>query len=137
MNNIINWFTKKKSAYVSFAMIVVYIISYFHQFFGLPVFYKNFCCVDDRKLNLFFIFIPIFIFSLFFLKLSDFKFERWKKFTLLYLIIYLVIYFLSPTQGNGYVWFQRETISLFGFITYTALSLYLSKSFKKEVSTKS
>ena len=129
-----NWFTKKRILVSSLVALCLYIISYFNRALELPDFYRNFCCMDDRMLNLFLIFIPIFIFTLIFLSLNEKKFESWKKFTFIYLIIYLIFYFIVPTQGDGYLWFQRETVSLVGSIFYLLFSLFLIvyKSFKKE-----
>lgn len=134
MDKKIDWFTKKKMIVSSLIMVFVYCASYFNEILGLPSFYDNFCCIDDRIFNIFFIFIPIFILAVINLKLNDLGFEKWKKFTFIYLIIYLIIYFVSPSQGNGYVWFQRETISFFGSILYSIISLILIiyKSIKKD-----
>jgi len=128
------WFTKKHTLISSLIMVFVYIVSYFNRTLNLPGFYKDFCCIDDRKLNLFLIFLPIFIFSLILFGSSELKFEKWKKFTFIYLLAYLLAYLLSPTQGEGFIWFQRETISFFGSILYLVISLILIfyKSLKKE-----
>ncbi len=114
----------------SFVGVLFYVISFFNKALALPSFYKNFCCADDRKLNLFLIFIPIFII---FLLLRKLKFVNWQKFTLLYLVGYLILYFIVPTEGDGFFWFQRETVSLFGTIIYSLSSLVfiLYKSSKK------
>lgn len=129
-----DWFTKRKMVVGSLIMILVYIISYFNEALNLPFSYDNFCCVDDRRFNLFAIFIPIFVFTLIFTNINEIKFIKWKKFTFIYLSVYLFIYFNVPTQGDGFIWFQRETISFFGFIIYSIISLFLIiyKSLKKE-----
>jgi len=134
MNNAIDWFTKKKTFYVSALLVLIYVISYFNRALYLPEFYRDFCCIDDRKLNLFLIAIPTFVLYFIFLKQKDSAFKMWKKFTLIYLPIYVVIYFLSPTQGDGLIWFQRETISFFGSITYSIISIILItyQSFQRE-----
>ena len=134
MNNLLNWFTKKRLIYGFLIMVFVYIISYFNRALELPYFFRSFCCVDDRTLNLFLIFIPVFIFSVIFIHFDEVKFKSWEKFTFVYLLIYLLIYLLSPTQGNGYIWFQREMISFLGSIFYSIISLFLIiyKSLKKE-----
>ena len=134
MSNLANWFTRKRMLTFSLIIVILYFVSYFNRTLGMPDFYKNFCCIDDRRLNLFLIFIPIFIFSIILSRLGESKFEKWKKFTFIYLIIYLTVYFLSPTQGDGYIWLQRETISFFGAISYSAISIVLIiyKSLQKE-----
>ncbi|MEK7471122.1 MAG: hypothetical protein AAB623_00535 [Patescibacteria group bacterium] len=134
MNKFLEWVTKKRMIFSSVVMIIIYVISYFNRILELPSFYRDFCCIDDKRVNLFLIFIPIFIFTIIFSILSETKFNVWKKFTFIYLFIYLFIYFIVPTQGNGFIWFQRETISFFGSIIYSTISLFLIiyKSFKKE-----
>lgn len=118
----------------SLIMVFIYALSYFNEVLGLPTVYDNLCCIDDRRFNVFFIFLTIFIFTIIFVNLNENKFKIWKKFTFIYLLIYLFIYFLSPTQGNGFVWFQRETISFFGPVFYLFVSIILVfyKSLKKE-----
>ena len=134
MNKFLEWVTKKRMIFSSVVMIIIYVISYLNRILELPSFYRDFCCIDDKRVNLFLIFIPIFIFTIIFSILSETKFNVWKKFTFIYLFIYLFIYFIVPTQGNGFIWFQRETISFFGSIIYSTISLFLIiyKSFKKE-----
>ncbi|MCC7160589.1 hypothetical protein IT399_02635 [Candidatus Nomurabacteria bacterium] len=134
MDKTTSWLTKKKIMVGALAMMLVYVVSYFNVILGLPSLYDNFCCVDDRMFNLFFIFIPIFIFTLVNLKLNDLGFEKWKKLTFIYLIMYLIVYSISPTQANGYIWFQRETISFFGSILYSVISIILIiyESLKKD-----
>ena len=133
MNKIIEWFTKKNVLVSSIVFLFLYIVSYYNKILMLPNFYRDFCCIDDRKLNLFFIFLPIFIFTIIFINLNKRTFSSWKKFTLIYLVFYIIIYFLVPTQANGYLWFQRETISFVGSIIYSLISLILIifKSLKK------
>lgn len=126
MNIIVEWFTKRKMLIGSLLMVFIYIVSYFNERIGLPSSYDNFCCIDDRKFNLFFLFVFIFVFALVSIKLNEEKYKIWKKFTLIYLIIYLFIYFVVPTHSNGYVWFQRETISFFGSIIYFVFSLFIN-----------
>lgn len=120
-----NWFTKEKFGLFSFSMMFFYIISLNYKVLNLPASYIKFCCLDDRKLNLFLIAVPLFVFTfiVFFTKQSSFNF--WKKFTFIYLFIYLVLYFSVSTQGDGYFWMQRETISFFGAILYSIISLFL------------
>lgn len=134
MQNFLNRISNKRAFLVSVIMVLLYFVSYFNKVLELPSVYRNFCCADDRKLNLFLIFIPIFLFSFILFKLNSSVFEKWKKFTLIYLFIYIVIYLLSPTQGDGFIWFQRETVSLFGSVIYLVLSLLLIlyKSLRKD-----
>lgn len=129
-----NFFNRIDTLIFSVVLFFLYIISYFNNKLSLPSFYKDFCCIDDKILNVFLVSIPVLIFSILLIKSNDHKFKSWRKFTVFYLIVYLVIYLLSPTQGDGLLWFQRETISLFGFILYTLFSLFLIiyKSLRKD-----
>jgi hypothetical protein len=127
-----NYFTKKIGLFTSFFLLIVYIVSYYNKILNLPSNYKDFCCVDDRTFNLFLIFVPIFIFALA-THIIRGNWSSWAKFTNIYLIFYLVVYFLVPTQGDGLIWFQRETVSFIGTSIYSLVSLVivLYKSFKK------
>ena len=129
-----NWFTKSKMVLGSSVLLLLYFLSYFNQSLSLPSYYDNFCCIDDRKFNLFAVSIPLFIFTIIFIIFSEKNLTSWKKFTFIYLFIYLFIYFISPTHRVDYIWFQRETVSFFGSILYLIISLVLIfyKSFKKE-----
>ncbi len=134
MDILIKFLTKNRVLLFSDLGLILYIVSYFSQSIDLPDRYKDFCCLDDVRLNLFLIFLPIFLFSFVFIYLSDSKFTSWKNFSLAYLVFYVILYFLVPTQGDGFLWFQRETISIIGSVLYTFISLILIiyKSFKKE-----
>lgn len=134
MNKFIGWFTRKRMFVVCFLFVAVYVFSYFNSVLDLSDVYRSFCCADDRKLNLFLIFIPVFIFALISFSLNDSNFRSWKKFSFTYLLTYLIIYFLVPTSGDGFIWFQRETLSFYGSILYlvTSLILIIYKSLKKE-----
>ena len=125
MNKILEWFTLKKILLFSFFLLFMYFISYSYKIFNLPKTYVDFCCLDDRKFNLFLISLPLFVFSViyFFLRKYDFKF--WFKVTLIFLFLYSIIYFIVPTQGDGYIWFQRETVALLGSFLYSIISLTL------------
>ena len=134
MVNLMNFFTRRYFLVGSVIMVVVYIVSYFNRTLNLPSFYRDFCCVDDRKLNLFLIFIPVFIFSVISFKLDELTFKKLERFTFIYVFFYILLYLMSPTQGDGYLWFQRESISLFGSIVYSVISFILIfyKSLNKE-----
>ncbi len=124
----------KIASRVSFFGVILYYISFNAKQLGLSRSYKDFCCADDITLNLFLIFIPLFVLSLVSFKLRKDVFDVWKKITVVYLVLFFVLYFLSPTQGNGYIWFQREMVSFFGTIVFSLISIgfILYKSLKKE-----
>lgn len=125
-----NWFTKGKVLFLSFLFLILYCISYLSYSWNFPLWYQNFCCVDDITLNLFLIFIPIFVLNLF---TSIKSFKIWLKFTFLFLLIYFFIYLTAPSSSGGFLWLQKEAISLFGSILYSLISLgiIIYKSIKK------
>jgi hypothetical protein len=126
--------TKKGLLSLSFTLFIFYIVSYYNKFLSLPAVYKDFCCFDDRIFNLFLISVPILVFSIFVNFLQKNYIDVWGRFTKIYLVVYLLLYFTVPTQGDGMIWFQRETISFFGSIIYTLISIIILvyKSFKKD-----
>ncbi len=124
MNKFMEWFTKKGMFVFASVGLLLYIVSYFNSTLNLPDFYRSFCCADDRKLNLFLIFIPVFIFALIIHFLNEQKFSGWRKFSLIYLLVYFLIYLLSPTSSD-YIWFQHESVSFFGTTFYSIISLIL------------
>lgn len=113
--------------------VALYYFSYYSVKFNLPNSYRDFCCIDDRRFNLFFIFIPILIFSILFLIFKR-NLKSFTKFTFIYTLIYTIFYFLVPTQGDGFFWLQRETISFVGSIFYSIISFIfiIYQIFQKE-----
>ena len=125
MGHIINFLADGRIKKISFLFVVIYIISYFNRTLGLPSAYREFCCSDDRTLNLFLIFIPVFILSVLISLLKLKNSYSFIKFTLIYLIIYLIIYFLMPATPDAFFWFQKESFVFFGTIIYFLISLIL------------
>lgn len=125
MKKVINWFTDTKMFIVGAVGLVVYFISYYNREIGLPSSYDDFCCIDDRRFNLFALLIPFFIFSVVFLLSRNRSFVTWRRFTGIYVFFYTLIYFIVPTHGDGLLWFQRETISFLGVIMYSIISFYI------------
>ena len=119
------YLNKKTFFWVLFGGVLMYFLSYFNQFLQLPYRYKNFCCADDRLLNVFLIFLPVFFFNLLFLRASTTFFHIWAKFTLSYLSLFLIMYFLSPVANDGFFWLQRESVSLLFSLVYSLLSIVL------------
>lgn len=125
MGKIINYLTIRQILSTSLFFCAIYIVSYFNRVLKLPSQYRDFCCSDDKILNLFFIFIPILFFSIL---ISVFKLEAlfvWKKYTFYFLILYAVFYFLMPKNSDAFLWFQRETLVFFGSILYSLISIIL------------
>jgi hypothetical protein len=125
MNKILEWFTKKRVLLFSVFFLFMYFLSYSYKVFNLPEAYVDFCCLDDRKLNLFLISLPLFLFSIIYFFYNKYNFKSWFKKTLIFIILYLVLYFIVPTQGDGYIWFQRETVAFFGSVLYFIFSIIL------------
>jgi hypothetical protein len=124
MSKVLDWFTRNKITAILSIMVIVYVVSYFNKILGLPYSYDNFCCVDDRVANLFLLFIPISVIYIFVLfSQRESLFLGWKKYTFFYMLLYFMVYFVVPTQGDGLVWFQRETVSFFGSVLYFLISL--------------
>lgn len=118
-----NWLSRKNLLIISFLGVFLYVVSYYNKILSLPSIYRDFCCIDDRKLNFFSIFIPLFVISAILFKYNKINFEKWRNFSLLYFIVYTLIYFIVPTQGDGLVWIQREAVSFFGTVIYLVISL--------------
>jgi hypothetical protein len=131
IEKVLGLLTRKKVLYFGIISLSIFFLSYYSREIGLPSSYEKFCCLDDRIFNLFTITIPVCIFSIIFFKNNGF--EKWKKFTFIYLFTYLLIYLIVPTQGDGLIWLQRETVSFFGVIVYSLISILLIsyKSLKK------
>src|SRR3989339_1020994 len=125
MGKIINSLTRGQILYTSLFFCVVYVASYFNRVLNLPIQYRDFCCSDDRTLNLFFIFIPILIFSVVAFTSKLEVANIWKRYTFYFLILYILAYFLMPTNSDAFLWFQRETLVFFGSILYFLISLIL------------
>ncbi len=103
--------------------LFLYIFSYYSSSLNIPSVYRTFCCIDDRRLNFFLIFIPVFLLLLIFRKFKNNKYIIYKNITLVYLFLYIIIYFSVSTHGDGYMWFQRETVSFYGAIVYALFSI--------------
>ncbi len=110
----------------------MYIASYFSRELNLPVYYENLCCVDDRTLNLFLIFIPFLIFSIISFNFNNQAILKFSKISFIYIFIYIFIYFIVPTQGDGLIWLQRETISLYGSLIYLIVFIFIFRGIKNK-----
>lgn len=81
---------------------------------------------------------PIFIFSVLFLFLKiETVFDEWRKFTFIYLFIYLFTVVITPWYaGDGFLNIQKEIVALVGCFLYFVLSmpliLYKSRKLRRE-----
>jgi hypothetical protein len=71
------------------------------------------------------IFIPIFIGSIITLKTKEEVFLLWKKFTFIYVCIYLLIVAMAPWIGGNYFSVEKEVASQIFSLLYLFISLIL------------
>ncbi len=125
MSKIINNLTRGQILYTSLFFCAMYVVSYFNRALNLPSQYRDFCCSDDRTLNLFFIFIPVLIFSIVVFMSKPKAVLSWVKYTFYFLVSFFILYFLMPKNSDAFLWFQRETLVFFGSILYSLISIIL------------
>ena len=72
--------------------------------------------------------VPIFIFSIIFLffRRNEKVFVFWKKFTVLFLIIFLPVYLITPNEITDFVPVYKETVALGMATIYTFISVVIS-----------
>jgi len=88
--------------------LLIYYVSYNADKLGLPFSYQDFCCIDDRKLNLFLILIPA---SVFFV-LSSYLSRTFVKFGV-FTAIYLFIYLFHCTNSSKWLYLVSKRNSVF------------------------
>jgi hypothetical protein len=133
-----NWFTKKGVFICSIISSLLFIILYFN----VPY---SFFCKDNRSLlycgdffrvlKILFMITPAILFlSIINFFVSDRIFLSWKKFTFIYLLIYLLIIIIAPATGGDFIKIVKGTLGIFLSIVYFIISLFLilHKSFKKD-----
>lgn len=138
MNKIIEWFTLKKFLFISLISVFLSFLffqrTFKHNVCGLG----NYDCYDlINFIWLLFVFLgslflPIFI--NFFIK-KDQVFKSWRKFTFIYLLVYLFFIILVPWDwGDAYLPIYKGTVALALVVLYSIISLILivHKSLKKE-----
>ena len=92
--------------------------------------YENICSVS---LFIFGILVSILVSSLIIYFLRESIFNTWKKFTFIYLFLYLFILFIAPFTCDSYFPICKQTVFLFLIPLYfiTSIILILYKSFKR------
>jgi hypothetical protein len=131
MNNIFDWFTKRKIVLISFILASISV-------FFIYLDDSNQCFWVYKKCELisyaFTIFVPIFVFSLLtcFSRIEVFNF--WRRFTFFYLLFYLFISILAPFQCDAYLPLCKKNIFFILIPLYIGISLILIiyKSFKRD-----
>jgi hypothetical protein len=130
MNNLLSWFREKKTN------IICFVIS-FSISLGAYLANDFFRETLPRKFSesIFWLFAPVFIFSIVNFALKKSIFLSWFKFTKYYLIIALIIIFLTPTSTHGLDFFPivKETVTIVLASIYSGVSIFLItyKSLKK------
>jgi len=131
MKNIFNWFTKKRIILISFILTSISVSFIYlndsNQCFWM---YKK-CELIAYAIT---IFIPIFVFSLltYFFRVEVFNF--WRRFTFVYLLLYLFVSILVPFQCDAYFPLCKKNTFLILIPLYMGVSLILIiyKSFKRD-----
>lgn len=130
MNSILNWFTKKKILVVSlFFILLIPFLAYLAEVstsFLLERYYESF-------IYFLFIFIPIFILSIINLYIKDSIFYAWKKSTLIYILVYLLLIIIAPARCD-YLPLCEEFILIYLVPLYFIFSLVFI--FYKSLNTK-
>lgn len=130
MNKIVSWFTKKRILVTSLLLsILIYPAMYIadkSSSFMVEHIYETIT-------YLLLIFVPIFVVSILILFLKESVFISWKKFTFIYLFIYLSLVIFSPLRCD-YIPICKETMFMFFVPTYLVISIFLIifKSIKKQ-----
>jgi hypothetical protein len=109
--------------------VIFCILKYFdHGFWPQDCAYSNPPILDCGKEFIYYlsvVFTPLFFFSLATYRMKEGIFLSWKKFTLIYLFIYLFIVLVSPWIGGDYLTFEKELVSKFLTEIYFLISLIL------------
>jgi len=139
MNNVVNWFTKKKIIVIGFLGVLVFFLGYFVDIsIHKDVCYMGEFCGDvSELLTIYFLpFILIFVFSILTYKLKESVFNSWRNFSMWVIPISLIIITFLPTRTHGldFVPVTKRSIIFLLTILYSIISLVLViyKSLKKE-----
>jgi len=139
MDNFIGWFLKKRAFFVSIILTVLFFIIYLNIPYNYLCIRHTFFYYCGEILKFFKIILMIspalLLFSVVAFKLEERVFWVWKKFTIIYLFIYLFIVVIFPWYiGDEFFNIQKAHVSIFLTIIYLIISLFLIiyKSLKKE-----
>jgi hypothetical protein len=121
--------TKKNLLYISGVGTVIAITTLFFFSGGIPLgrcsYAFDMSCAKKLTALMLAIFIPIFIFSIVTYKLKEETFLSWKKFTLIYLFIYLFIIVINPWQPADFSPFEKKSAFMTLVPLYFLISLIL------------
>ena len=137
MNNIVNWFTRKRLILVGFVCSLSFLFLIPREILSKVCSTNNSICINSfNYLLLILMFgVLIFLFSIIMFFVKDYVFESWKKTLFIYLFIYLFIIIITPWYaGDGFFHIQKDLIAVGVSVFYAIFSiiLILFKSLKKE-----
>ncbi len=133
---LMNW-SKNKTVIIALLGVLLQIFSRFTVNIGICESYASKCHDLSYLLLIYTLsFIPFFIYSLITYKLKESTFDFWKKFSILWIALSLLVITFLPTSTHGMDYFPivKGTVILFLTIVYsiTSLLLIIYKSFKKD-----
>ena len=119
---------KKKSLYISgigslVAVVALYLA--YHTPLSTCDYEMSLRCFSTLVCLMFGIFIPIFISSLIVYRMKEETFLSWKKFTIIYVFIYLFLIIVNPWMHADYSIFEKNTIFMAIVPLYFLLSFIL------------
>ena len=137
MNNIMNWFTKKKLVLVGFVSSLIFLFLVPRDMLSKICPTNQSICIDSfNYLLLILMFgIMLFLFSIISFFIKDKVFKSWKKTLFIYLFIYLFIVVITPwSAGDAFFRVQKDLIAVGISIIYFVFSIIfvIYKSLKKE-----
>ncbi len=118
MNN--NWFVEKKNNFLTLIVsVLVVAVSFAVNINFREDFFRKF------SESIFWLFVPILIYSLILLIVSKDIFISWFKFTLYFIITSIIIVLFTPTTTHGLDFFPivKETVTIFLASIYSVISI--------------
>ena len=80
---------------------------------------------DDSMVYVFFLFIPLFIFSLITYKMREGIFESWWKFARIWIPLSMLAVIISPSYGNWMIPIEKGTVAFALSVLFVIISLVL------------
>ena len=123
---------KKRVLQISIAcsvclMLIAYMQNYFNLHSGSECGFDNppiIACSSTLLGYFLLIFLPILLFSLITYKMRDEVFLSWKKFTFIYLFMYVCIVLISPWRPADFSPLAKDSNTFFMFYLYSIISLF-------------
>jgi hypothetical protein len=135
---------KKRMLEISGGGMLVALVTLYFFSGGTPTsscqYVFDFYCLKKLIALSFAIFIPIFFLSAFIFRMNEEIFLLWKKFTINYIYIYIIIILINPWQPADFSPFEKKTAFMVLVPLYALISIILIavkswklKSAKKEI----